>query len=80
MVLVNELRKKHQTIDLGETLAMTLAELGQYEQAAAVQRDVMAAAQQAGVSDVARSIMVENLRLYERREPCRTPWRDGEMP
>jgi hypothetical protein len=31
-------------------------------------------------ADAARSIMVENLRLYERREPCRTPWRDGEMP
>ena len=44
MALVNELRKTHQTIDLGETLAMTLAELGQYEQAAAMQRDVMAAA------------------------------------
>jgi tetratricopeptide (TPR) repeat protein len=80
MALVTELRKKHQSIDLGETLAMTLAELGQYEQAAAVQRDVMAAARQAGVSDVVESIMVENLKLYERREPCRTPWRDGEMP
>jgi tetratricopeptide (TPR) repeat protein len=80
MALVNELRKKHQTIDLGETLAMAMAELGQYEQAAAVQRDVMAAAEQAGVSDVARGIMVENLRLYERRQPCRTPWGDGELP
>ena len=59
---------------------MTLAELGQYEQAAAIQRDVMAAAEQAGMSAVARSVMVENLGLFERREPCRTPWRDGEMP
>jgi hypothetical protein len=80
VVLVNELRKKRQTIDLGETLAMAMAELGQYEQAAAVQRDVMAAAEQAGVSDVARSIMSENLKLYEHRQPCRTPWREGEMP
>jgi tetratricopeptide (TPR) repeat protein len=80
LMIVQELLKKQKSLELGETLAMALAELGQYEQAAAVQRDVMAAAEQAGVSDVVRSIMVENLRLYERREPCRTPWRDGEMP
>jgi tetratricopeptide (TPR) repeat protein len=80
LALVEGLLKEQQTLELGETLAMALAELGQYEQAAAVQRDVMTAAEQAGVSDVVRSIMVENLRLYERREPCRTPWREGEMP
>lgn len=79
MTLMQELGKKQQSIDLGETLAMTLAELGQYQQAAAVQRDVIAAAERAGLGDVARR-MAENLRLYERRKPCRTPWRDGEMP
>jgi tetratricopeptide (TPR) repeat protein len=79
MTLVQELLKKEQSIELGETLAMTLAELRQFEQAAAVQRDVMAASVQAGRADAARR-MAENLARYERGEPCRTPWREGEMP
>jgi tetratricopeptide (TPR) repeat protein len=79
MRMVQELLKKEQSVELGETLAMTLAELGQYEQAAAVQRDVIAATERAGRGNVARR-MAENLSLYVRREPCRTPWRDGEVP
>jgi tetratricopeptide (TPR) repeat protein len=79
MMMVQELLKKEQSVELGETLAMTLAELGQYEQAAAAQRDVMAATERAGRGNLARR-MAENLSLYERRKPCRTPWRDGEMP
>jgi tetratricopeptide (TPR) repeat protein len=79
MAMVQRLLEKEQSIELGETLAMTFAELGQYERAAAVQREVMAATERAGQGDVARR-MAENLRRYERREPCRTPWRDGEMP
>ena len=67
-ILVDALFKAQQSIELGETIAMTLAELQQYEQAAAVQRDMMAAAKQAGLSDVAVRRMAENLRLYERRE------------
>ena len=79
LMIVQELLKKQQSLELGETLAMALAELGRYEQAAAVQRDVVAATERAGLNQIA-SHMGENLKLYERREPCRTPWRDGEMP
>lgn len=79
LALVEGLLKKQRTLELGETLAMSLAEVGQYEQAAAVQRDVIAATERAGLDQVARH-MAENLKLYERRMPCRTPWRDGEMP
>ena len=79
LTLVEELLKQHQTLERGETLAMSLAEVGQYEQAAVVQRDVIAATERAGLDQVARR-MEENLRRYERREPCRTPWRDGEVP
>lgn len=75
--LVERLLQGGRTTPLGETLAMALAELGDFEQAAAVQRDVMAAAQRAGLdSDVRR--MAGNLRLYERRQPCRTPWTNDE--
>ena len=44
-----------------------------------MQRGVIASTERAGRGNLARR-MAENLDLYERREPCRTPWRDGEMP
>ena len=78
-VLVGQLLRKQPSIELGETMAMTLAELGQYEQAAAVQRDMMATAERAGLRDVVRRL-TENLRLYERGKPCRRPFTDNEMP
>ena len=78
LALVEGLLKTQQTLELGETLAMSLAEVGQYGQAAIVQRDVIAATERAGLDQLSRH-MGENLKLYERREPCRTPWRDDEM-
>ena len=77
--LVDRLLEQEQTLELGETTAMMLAELGEYDQAAAVQRDVLAAAEQAGLADVVQRLG-RNLRLYERGEPCRTPWTAEELP
>jgi tetratricopeptide (TPR) repeat protein len=77
MAMTQQLLKDQQTLDLGETMAMTLAELGQYEQAVAFQREVMAAARKAGRDDVVRQ-MVENLELYQRHRPCRTPLRPDD--
>jgi tetratricopeptide (TPR) repeat protein len=77
MALVQELFKANKTTDLGETMAMAFAELGEYEQAAAIQRGVMAAAEKAGLPDAVRRMAV-NLKLYERRQPCRTPWPDDD--
>ncbi len=79
LALVEGLLKRQQTLELGETLAMSLAEVGQYEQAAVVQRDVITATERSGFDQLAVR-MAENLERYKRREPCRTPWRDGEMP
>jgi len=79
MTLVQGLLRQGRTLELGETMAMTLAELGQYEQAASVQRDLMTAAEKAGLTNVASRLAV-NLKLYERHEPCRTPWTENEMP
>lgn len=76
---MGQLLRKQPSIELGETMAMTLAELGQYEQAAAVQRDMMATTERAGLRDVVRRL-TENLRLYERGKPCRRPFTDNEMP
>ncbi|MGH9148709.1 MAG: tetratricopeptide repeat protein, partial [Vicinamibacterales bacterium] len=75
--IVEQLVKIQKTPALGETMAMTLAELGRYPEAIAWQREAIAAAKQAGRSDMTAS-MAENLRLYERRQPCRTPWRDDD--
>jgi tetratricopeptide (TPR) repeat protein len=77
MTLVQELMKSHKTTVVGETMAMALAELGQFSDAADVQRGVLAAAEQAGVAQDVRR-MTANLRLYERRQACRTPWPDDD--
>ena len=76
--IVEKLLKGQKTTDLGETMAMTLAELGEYAEAAAIQRGVMAAASNAGLRDAVQR-MSENLRLYERRQPNRRPWRPDEV-
>jgi len=66
-----------KTTQLGETLAMAYAEVGNFAEAAAVQRSVLASAARAGLSpDVRR--MTANLRLYERGQACRTPWQPNE--
>src|SRR6185369_3467148 len=66
-----------KTTQLGETLAMAFAEVGNFANAAAIQRSVLEAAARAGLSpDVRR--MTANLRLYERGQACRTPWQPNE--
>jgi tetratricopeptide (TPR) repeat protein len=80
MVLVQELIQKEQrTVDLGETFAMALAAQGRYDEAAGVQRDLIAGVQKAGLKDLATRLS-ENLALYQRGEPCRTPWTEDRMP
>lgn len=77
MMLLQELLAKTQSFELGETLAMTFAELGQYDEAVRWQRNTMAAATQSGRPDLAPRL-AENLRLYERHQPCRTPWSESD--
>ena len=79
LALAHKLREQDPSTDLGETMAMALADLGRYVDAAALQRRMMKIANRAGRDDLAQG-MAQNLRLYERREPCHTPWRDGEIP
>jgi tetratricopeptide (TPR) repeat protein len=76
-VIVRELFERDKSMSVGETMAMTLAEAGDYEQAAQIQRGVLSAAIRAtGGAMVPR--LESNLRLYEQRRPCRTPWRNDE--
>ncbi|HXD72236.1 MAG TPA: tetratricopeptide repeat protein, partial [Vicinamibacterales bacterium] len=77
MDIVQRLMKRPHEIDVYEAMAMTLAELGQYDQAVQWQRGAIAAAEKAGRADVAGRFAV-NLKLFENHMPCRTPWRDDE--
>lgn len=74
--LVDDLLKGPRTTELGETLAMALAELGQFERAASIQRDILAVARKAG-GGAATHRIEQNLRLYESGRPCRTFWDAG---
>ena len=71
--LAQQLVSRGMTVEAGETMAMALAELGEFEEAIRWQRDAIAAATRAGLGGLATR-MTRNLRLYERRQPCRTPW------
>ena len=80
MRLVEQLAARGQrTIDLGETMAMALAEAGRYGEAAAVQRDLIAAAEAEGMRD-AVPWLAANLRLYEQGRPSRAPWPADALP
>lgn len=71
------LKQQKQTLDLGETMAMALAEVGQYDQAITLQREVIAAVRKASHEDVAGQLL-QNLELYERHQPCQTPLRPND--
>ena len=65
--------RQQRTTDLGETMAMALADLGQFDEAIGIQRGVMSAAQGPAMKPTLAR-MAENLRLYQQRQPCRRPW------
>ena len=75
--MVQTLEKVHKNTSVVETMAMALAEVGRFGQAAEWQRVAMSGAVRDGRSDVAQR-MAANLALYERQLPCRKPWRDDE--
>ncbi len=65
--------RANKTIDLGETMAMALAERGQFAEAVAIQRQLMEASSRQGLDAVTKR-MAANLLRYERGQPCRMPW------
>ncbi len=75
--LVEALPEEEKHPAVFETMAMVLAELGHFELAIDWQRLAMSATARAGRSDVAQQ-MADNLALYARSRPCRTPWRDDD--
>ena len=74
LATVEALEKKYgPTPALLETKAMALAEVGRFGEAVARQQQAIAAAGRDGRTDAAQRLG-ENLRRYEARQPCRTPW------
>ena len=71
--IVESLLQGGKTIDLGETMAMALAERGQFAEAVGIQRSLIEAAIRERLEPVAKRLTV-NLLRYERRQPCRIPW------
>ena len=78
LALAEQLVKRDQGIDTGETLAMALAESRRFAEATAIQRDLIAAARSGGRADLAARLE-DNLRLYEAGRACRRPWRDEDV-
>jgi tetratricopeptide (TPR) repeat protein len=74
--LMQDLLKQQKTIGLAETMAMTFAELGRFEEAVAWQHEAIAGAKESQRDAVSR--LEQNLTLYENSKPCRTPWRDDD--
>jgi hypothetical protein len=60
-------------------MAMALADMGRYDEAVQLQRNLIAGAERLGLQDT-RARLAANLALYERHQACRTPWTDGDLP
>ena len=77
--LAQKLLENESSIDLDRavTLAMALAEVGEFRKAAQLQRNILAVVERAGRYDLVR-LLRENLRLYENRQACRTPWPEDD--
>jgi len=71
------LTRDQPTVSTAETMAMALAELGRFDEAAQWQHNAIGIASQSGRTGVAGRLAV-NLRLYEARRPCRVPWADDD--
>jgi hypothetical protein len=78
-LMQNLLAREPRTYQIAEMMAMTFAQLGQYGDASAWQREAIAAADRAGRPDLAAP-MAEMLLRYQHHQPCRTPWRRGDPP
>jgi cytochrome c-type biogenesis protein CcmH/NrfG len=71
------LAREPRTADVSEMMAMTQAELGQYGEAVAWQREAITTADGVGRPDLVRRL-TDSLARYEHRQPSRTPWSDED--
>ena len=71
--LLRSLPESLQRVDYGETLAMTLAEVGQFTEAAAIQREAIDLATRAGRDDLLPRMREKLVRYQDGR-----PWRNAD--
>lgn len=79
LALTENLQKGGTSVDLAETIAMALAELGRYGDATGWQRQVIAAVEETGGNTRRLQQLRDTLAGYERGIPCRMPW-SGDDP
>ena len=72
--MARELQASGVSVELAETMAMALAEVGHFTDAVEWQRQVIAAVRQSGDDARRGQALVATLAGYERGEPSRTPW------
>jgi tetratricopeptide (TPR) repeat protein len=77
LAMSKQLLQSHQNTDLGETMAMALAEVGSYGDAVNLQRDLLETTRTSGDAAAVRRIAA-NLRLYQSGRPSRVPWPDDD--
>jgi tetratricopeptide (TPR) repeat protein len=75
--LVDGIPEAQRRVEWGIVRAMALAEAGRFEEAARVQRAVVASLERGGSPDLART-QTGVLKLYESRRPNRTMWQADE--
>lgn len=77
VTLARELLRSRPGPDVAETLAMALAEIGDFEQAVQLQEQVVQRSRQRGEPPASLQPREQRLELYRRGQPVRDPWRGG---
>jgi hypothetical protein len=68
LAIMETLLKSQRTLELMQTMAMALAEVGRFEEAVQWQKNALAAGGK----------RADNLSRYEQRLPCRVPWPEDD--
>lgn len=76
LALAQQVIQAEPDFEHARTVAMAMAELGRYEEAAAWQQQIIRRAGQAGRDDLVPALRA-HLKLYQRGEPVRAPWLGG---
>jgi tetratricopeptide (TPR) repeat protein len=79
LALIEGLLAEVATVDRVTTMALTLAELGRYDEAAGWQREALAGAARAGETGRAVLGMERNLLAFQQRRPVRQAWAEDEQ-
>jgi tetratricopeptide (TPR) repeat protein len=77
LAIAQGLLQNQRSLELMQTTAMALAEVGRFDEAIRWQREAMAAAAQSNRRDLGGRL-AENLSRYERRLPCRVAWPEND--